>query len=70
LSGVDEDAERAWILARAPGARRRHEARLARIARDAEERRAREQALVQQAASEDAVEAAIARALARRKGPA
>ena len=67
---MDEDAERAWILARAPGARRRHEARLARIARDAEERRAREQALVQQASSEDAVEAAIARALARRKGPA
>ncbi len=67
---MDEDAERAWILARAPGARRRHEARLARIARDAEERRAREQALVQQATSEDAVEAAIARALARRKGPA
>ena len=66
---MDEDAERAWILARAQGARKRHEARLARLARDAEERRLREQALVQQAASEDAVEAAIARALARRKGP-
>jgi hypothetical protein len=70
LSGVDEEAERAWILARAPGARRRHEARLARLARDAQERRVREQALVQRAAAEDAVEAAIARALARRKGPA
>ena len=66
---MDEDAERAWILARAQVARRRHEARLARLAREAEERRARESALVQQAASEDAVEAAIARALARRKGP-
>jgi hypothetical protein len=66
---VDEDAERAWILARAPAARRRHEARLARLAREAEERQQREQALVQQAASEDAVEAAITRALARRKGP-
>ena len=67
---MDEEAERAWILARAQGARRRHEARLARLAREAQERHMREQALVQQAASDDAVEAAIARALARRKGPA
>ena len=63
---MDESAEREWLLARAVGARRRYEARLARLAREADEQRRREDALLQQT-SGDAVEAAIARALARRK---
>lgn len=64
---VDEHRERDLLLARAALARQRHEARLARLERLAGERREREDALVRQATSGDAVEAAIARALARRK---
>lgn len=63
--------DRAAMLVRAAAARQRFEARNARLQRDQVERKQRESQLQQSATSEDAVEAAIARALARRKpGPA
>ena len=67
----DQLRERARMLQRAALARQCFEARNARLQRDAEERSRRESDLQQSATSEDAVEAAIARALARRNaGPA
>ena len=67
----DQLRERARTLHRAVTARQRFEARTARLQRDAEERNQRESQLQASATSEDAVEAAIARALARRNaGPA
>lgn len=67
----DQLRERARMLLRAAAARQRYEARNARLQREAEERRQRESELQSSATSEDAVEAAIARALARRNaGPA
>lgn len=67
----DQLRERAAMLARARTARQRFEARNARLQLDEAERRQRESELQRSATSEDAVEAAIARALARRKpGPA
>lgn len=66
----DQLRERAQMMLRAAAARQRFEARNARLQRDARERRQRESELQRTATSEDAVEAAIARALARRKaGP-
>ena len=62
----DQMRERAQMLRRATTARQRFEARNARLRRDAEERSQRESELQRSATSEDAVEAAIARALARR----
>ena len=62
--------ERARMLERARTARQRFEARNARLQRDSDERSERELHLQASATSEDAVEAAIARALARRNaGP-
>ena len=66
----DSLRERQRLLAMAGPARQRYEARLRRLAREAREREQREARLITQAASGDAVEAAIARALARRKPPA
>ena len=67
----DQLRERARMLQRATSARQRFEARNARLQRDAEERSQRESQLQASATSEDAVEAAIARAMARRNaGPA
>lgn len=66
----DQLRERARTLQRAVTARQRFEARNARLQRDAEERSQRESQLQASATSEDAVEAAIARARARRNaGP-
>ena len=66
----DQLRERARMLQRAAPARQRFEARNARLQRDADERRLRESQVQDSATSEDAVEAAIARALARRNaGP-
>lgn len=59
---------RALLLARAPAARARHEARRARLERDALEQAARDDAMCAAATSDDAVAAAIARATARRAG--
>ena len=67
----DQLRDRAAMLVRATSARQRFEARNARLQRDLAERQQRESELQHSATSEDAVEAAIARALARRKpGPA
>lgn len=63
----DQLRERARLLAMAAPARLRFELRQRRLARDAEDLREREARLLQQATSEDGVEAAIARALARRQ---
>ena len=60
---------RAVLLGQAAPARKRFEARERRLVEDAQARREREAELVRQATSGDAVEAAIARALARRQGP-
>jgi electron transport complex protein RnfC len=66
----DQLRERARMLERAAAARLRFEARNVRLQRDARERSQRESDLQQSATSDDAVEAAIARALARRNaGP-
>jgi Na+-translocating ferredoxin:NAD+ oxidoreductase subunit C len=61
--------ERASRLVQASAARQRYEARELRLAVEAQARLVREAQLLDQATSEDAVEAAIARALARRQGP-
>lgn len=63
----DQLRARARLLALAAPARLRFELRQQRLARDAEDLREREARLLRQAASEDGVEAAIARALARRQ---
>ncbi len=66
----DQLRERTQLLRRAAPARQRYLARNARLQRDADERAQREAQLQHSATSEDAVEAAIARALAKRNaGP-
>ena len=67
----DQLRVRAAMLRRAAAARKRYEARNERLQRQAEQRSQNEAQLQQSASSEDAVEAAIARALAKRSaGPA
>jgi len=65
----DALAARERLLRQAGPARARYQARQQRLQREAAEREARERQLLQQATSEDAVEAAIARAMARRRPP-
>ena len=67
LARRDALRERARLLTLATGARERFEARERRLVLEAEARQLREAELVAQATSGDAVEAAIARALARRQ---
>jgi electron transport complex protein RnfC len=62
----DQLRARKRLLEQAAAARTRFESRQRRLLREAAELREREARLLQQAASEDGVEAAIARALARR----
>lgn len=63
----DQLRVRQRLVEQATAARQRFDARQRRLARDAEELREREARLLQQAASEDGLEAAIARALARKQ---
>lgn len=63
----DQLRARAGLLSQAAPARLRFQSRQQRLARNAAELREREARLLLQAASEDGVEAAIARALARRQ---
>jgi electron transport complex protein RnfC len=61
---------RAQLLEAAAAARARYEARALRLQRDIDERALRDASLAQDAASPDAVAAAIARAQAKRRPPA
>ena len=61
-------ADRAELLARAAVSRERYAARLARLAREAEDRAKLDEARRDTVATPDAVAAALARALARREG--
>jgi Na+-translocating ferredoxin:NAD+ oxidoreductase subunit C len=63
----DELRTRSRLLQQAAPARQRYQARQQRLALEAQASREREDVLLHQAASDDAVEAAIARALARRQ---
>jgi electron transport complex protein RnfC len=69
LAARDRLRSRALLLAGAATARQRHEARAARLQRDAREQAEREAVLREQASSGDALAAAMARAAARRARP-